>query len=173
MERKIVPVKATFLRDVIFAADDGLVTTFAVVAGSTGASLHPSVPIILGLANILADGFSLGTGIYLGIKSELEMDSKDKALIRIEGSPFLHGLVTFFSFAFFGFFPLLPFLLNLPHKFLISGIVVALLLFVVGLLKTIFTKKNSIKSAFEMLLIGGFSAFMAYMVGFLVDRFIV
>lgn len=164
--------KATLLRDVVFAADDGIVTTFAIVAGSTGADLHASVPIILGLANILADGFTMGTGIYLGIKSELEMDGKDKALVKIEGKPFPHGLVTFVSFAFFGFFPLLPFLFDLPHKFLISGVIVAVLLFAVGLLKTIFTRKNSVRSAFEMLLIGGFSAFVAYMVGFLANRYI-
>lgn len=172
MERKIIANKASLLRDIVFAADEGIVTTFSIVAGSTGAGLHANVPIILGLANIIADGFSMGTGIYLGIKSELEMDKKDKTLVKIEGNPFSHSLVSFLSFAFFGFLTLIPFLFNLPNKFVISGIIVGVLLFAIGLLKTIFTKRNSIKSAFEMLLIGGFSAFAAYMVGFLVDRLI-
>lgn len=59
-----------YLRDVVFGANDGIVTTFAVVSGVAGAALAPDVVIILGLANLLADGISMGAGAYLGEKSE-------------------------------------------------------------------------------------------------------
>ncbi len=59
-----------YLSDVIFAANDGIVTTFAIVAGVAGAGLAPTVVIILGVANLLADGASMGFGNYLGKKSE-------------------------------------------------------------------------------------------------------
>jgi VIT1/CCC1 family predicted Fe2+/Mn2+ transporter len=59
-----------YLRDVVFGANDGIVTTFAVVAGVAGAALAPVVVIILGVANLLADGISMGLGAYLGEKSE-------------------------------------------------------------------------------------------------------
>jgi len=59
-----------YLSDIVFAANDGIITTFAVVAGSAGAGLDPAVVIILGMANLLADGASMGLGNYLGKKSE-------------------------------------------------------------------------------------------------------
>lgn len=62
----------TYLGDAVFGANDGIVTTFAVVAGSTGAGLSSAVVIILGFANLLADGLSMGMGNFLGHKSEIE-----------------------------------------------------------------------------------------------------
>ena len=44
-----------YLRDMIYGASDGIITTFAVVSGVAGAGLANSVVIILGLANLLAD----------------------------------------------------------------------------------------------------------------------
>lgn len=59
-----------YLADFILGANDGLITTFAVVSGSVGARLPAAVVVILGLANLLADGLSMGLGNYLGQKSE-------------------------------------------------------------------------------------------------------
>lgn len=64
------PRLGIFLRDIVFGANDGIVTTFAVVAGASGAGLSASVVIILGFANLVADGLSMGLGEYLGSKSE-------------------------------------------------------------------------------------------------------
>lgn len=61
-----------FIQDVVYGGNDGIVTTFAVVAGTIGADLPHSVVIILGVANLIADGLSMGTGAYLGKKSELD-----------------------------------------------------------------------------------------------------
>lgn len=60
------------LRDVIYGAIDGSVTTFALVAGVAGAGLSPFIIIALGLANVLADGFSMAAGNYSGTKAELD-----------------------------------------------------------------------------------------------------
>lgn len=60
----------SYLRDFIYGAIDGAVTTFAVVAGSTGASLDDSVVIILGGANLIADGFSMAVSNFLGSRAE-------------------------------------------------------------------------------------------------------
>lgn len=56
--------------DFIYGANDGIITTFAVVSGVAGASLAPSIVIILGVANLLADGFSMAASNYLGKRSE-------------------------------------------------------------------------------------------------------
>ena len=59
-----------FIQDVVYGGNDGIVTTFAVVAGTMGADLPRYIVIILGLANLLADGISMATGAYLSLKSE-------------------------------------------------------------------------------------------------------
>ena len=58
------------LRDTVYGAIDGAVTTFAIVAGVAGAGLSPFVIVALGLANVLADGFSMAAGNYSGTKAE-------------------------------------------------------------------------------------------------------
>lgn len=58
------------LKAAVYGANDGIVTTFAVVAGVAGAGLSPSIILVLGLANMLADGLSMGIGDYLGERSE-------------------------------------------------------------------------------------------------------
>lgn len=70
-----------YLKDAVYAANDGIVTTFAVVAGVVGASLNPVVILILGFANLLADGFSMATGNYLGTSAEGEHYLKEKLRI--------------------------------------------------------------------------------------------
>ena len=85
--KRVVEQHAQFghhLKDIIFAANDGIVTTFAVVAGVVGAGLDPVVILIIGMANLLADGFSMATGNYLGTKSEQDLYLKEEALEREE-----------------------------------------------------------------------------------------
>jgi VIT1/CCC1 family predicted Fe2+/Mn2+ transporter len=60
----------SYLRDFIYGAVDGAVTTFAVVAGVAGADLDETVVIILGAANLLADGFSMAVSNFLGSRAE-------------------------------------------------------------------------------------------------------
>ena len=62
----------SYLRDVIYGAIDGTVTTFAVVAGVAGANLGANVVIILGVANLIADGFSMAVSNYLGSRAARE-----------------------------------------------------------------------------------------------------
>lgn len=63
----------SYLRDFIYGAVDGAVTTFAVVAGVAGAQLSMGVVIILGVANLIADGFSMAVSNYLGTRAENEL----------------------------------------------------------------------------------------------------
>ena len=61
------------LRDFVFGAMDGTVTTFAVVAGVAGAGLPSGIAIVLGTANLLADGFSMAAGNYLSTKTDRQV----------------------------------------------------------------------------------------------------
>lgn len=60
------------IHDIVYGGNDGIVTTFAVVAGTVGADLPHYVVIILGFANLFADGVSMATGAFLSIKSEMD-----------------------------------------------------------------------------------------------------
>lgn len=62
--------QGTYIGDFVYGANDGIITTFAVVAGATGAALSPGVVIILGLANLVADGISMGASNFLSKISE-------------------------------------------------------------------------------------------------------
>ncbi len=59
-----------YLGDSVYGSLDGIVTTFAIVAGSFGAGLGGGIIIVLGLANLIADGLSMSVGNYLSITSE-------------------------------------------------------------------------------------------------------
>lgn len=69
----------SYLRDFVYGAVDGAVTTFAIVAGVAGAKLSAGVIIVLGLANLLADGFSMAASNYLGTRSEIQLRDKARA----------------------------------------------------------------------------------------------
>ena len=66
-----------YLGEMVYGGLDGIITTFAVVSGVAGAHLGAPVILILGLANLLADGFSMATGAYLSTKSEQEYYRKE------------------------------------------------------------------------------------------------
>jgi vacuolar iron transporter family protein len=66
------PPEHGLLADAILGAMDGAVTTFAIVAGAIGGGFGGVVVIVLGFANLLADGFSMGVSNFLGTKSRTE-----------------------------------------------------------------------------------------------------
>ena len=68
----------SYVGDFVYGAIDGSVTTFAVVSGVAGAALSVNIVIILGLANLLADGFSMAVGNYLSSKSDKEYIQKER-----------------------------------------------------------------------------------------------
>jgi len=69
-----------YIGEFIYGGIDGSVTTFAVVAGAAGANLDSAVVIILGFANLFADGFAMSVGSYLSTKSEKQNYDKHKAI---------------------------------------------------------------------------------------------
>ncbi len=69
-----------YLGEFVYGGIDGCVTTFAVVAGSVGAGLDSAIILILGFANLLADGFAMSVGAYLSTKSEKDNYNKHKRI---------------------------------------------------------------------------------------------
>lgn len=83
------PTRESVAADAVLGGIDGCVTTFAVVAGVVGADLPPSVALVLGFANLIADGFSMAVSNYESIKTEGEyiQSVRDTELKHIEKIP--------------------------------------------------------------------------------------
>ena len=71
-ERLASGPRQSYLRDWVYGGIDGAVTTFAIVSGVVGAQLSPGVIVILGAANLIADGFSMAASNYLATRAEHE-----------------------------------------------------------------------------------------------------
>lgn len=220
--------KGQYIGDVVYGAIDGIVTTFAVVSGVAGASLSSGIVLILGFANLFADGLSMAMGNYLGIKSELEYKQRERyreewevenlpeeeqeeirQIYRRKGftgallenivqvitsdkkrwvntmmleelhilpeqkSPLKAGIFTFLAFVCAGFVPLLSYVLTYftpltsGRAYPIAVGLTFLTIFVVGSLRVYVTGKRWWTSGLEMLLLGGATAIVAYLIGYL------
>jgi len=155
-----------YLRDMVYGALDGVITTMAVLAGAEGASLSMRVGLILGMANLLGDGISMGASNYLGLRSELEQSGGS---VRAE-APWRHGLATVAAFLVVGSAPLLAFpvsaLAPLP-VFTLAALFAAAALIAAGMVRAAFVGKTAARSAAEMLSVGALAGGAAYLVGLL------
>ncbi len=220
--------RGQYIGDIVYGANDGIVTTFAVISGAAGASLSAQPIIILGLASLIADGISMGLSNYLAITSKLDFQKQERLreIFEIENfpekerdevreilakwkvpeskiddmvdiltankdswvdlmmreelgifedkveSPVRHGIITSISFFIAGSLPLLPYIFGIKvgSPFAFSLMTTAISLFVVGGARTIVTGSNWLKSAIQMLIVGGLAAFAAYLVGGIVKN---
>ncbi len=217
-----------YLGNMVYGGLDGIVTTFAVVSGVAGASLGAHVVLIMGLANLFADGFSMGIGAFLQSKSDqeyynrerereawevvnfpdgeraelqavyvsqgytqedagrlVEIQTKDPekwvdtmmvnelGLMPDEKKPLNAALATLAAFVAAGALPLLVYLVGLvtpippATAFAISLALSFVALFALGAAKTLVTGLKPIRSGFEMLVVGGLAAGVAYVIGLL------
>ena len=70
----------SYLRDFIYGAIDGAVTTFAVVSGVAGADLSSGIVLVLGFANLIADGFSMAASNFLGVRADEQSRERIRAI---------------------------------------------------------------------------------------------
>ncbi len=78
-----------YLGEFVYGGIDGCVTTFAVVAGAVGAGLDSAIIIVLGFANLFADGFAMSVGAYLSTKSTNDSfyKFKNQEFLKIKQNP--------------------------------------------------------------------------------------
>ena len=159
-----------YIRDVVYGANDGLITTFAVVAGVIGGGLPPRTMLIIGAANLVADGLSMGVGNYLSIRShESALAAQNRP--EEEARPARHGIATFLAFIAAGAVPLGPFAAGVAnHGFVISMVLTFVMLFTIGALRAVVTIDRWWVAGLEMLLLGVAVAIGAYGSGLIVAR---
>ena len=153
-----------YLRDMVYGALDGVITTMAILAGSQGASLSARIGLILGLANLIGDGISMGASNYLGLRSEIEQAGGSLAA----EAPWRHGLATVAAFIVVGSAPLLAYAvapLVGVEIFPVAVVFSVITLLGAGLVRAAFVGKTTWRSAIEMLAVGGLAGGAAYLVG--------
>jgi VIT1/CCC1 family predicted Fe2+/Mn2+ transporter len=157
------------VRELIYGANDGIITTFAVVAGVAGGGLSLRVVLIIGAANLFADGLSMAVGNYLSISSH-ESVLETQNLPEEEAFPFRHASATFLAFVMAGAVPLTPYMIPiLPINRFASSIALTLLaMFVVGASRALIANVRWWKAGLEMLGLGAIVAALAYGSGALV-----
>jgi VIT1/CCC1 family predicted Fe2+/Mn2+ transporter len=160
---------ARYVPQFVYGAFDGIVTTFAVVAAGAGAGLDARIIVILGLANLIADGFSMGASAYLSQRTES---------VPHEKHPMKVGIATFSAFVVVGFLPVFPYLVGLlvpgtaeDQLFVVACVVAALAFILVGYGKAYKAgKRAAFISIAETLVLGIVAAALAYLLGDVLAR---
>uniref|UniRef100_UPI003F69378C VIT1/CCC1 transporter family protein n=1 Tax=Streptococcus pluranimalium TaxID=82348 RepID=UPI003F69378C len=152
-----------YAKSITYGGLDGIITTFAVVAGAIGGKLDVTAIIILGFSNLLADGFSMAAGDYLSSTTEDGTNSKQALK---------NALMTFLSFNLFGLVPLLTYLLLLKIAtftdqitLILASILVSLALIALGWVKATITGQSKKVEILRTLLVGIIAAAVAYGIG--------
>jgi vacuolar iron transporter family protein len=159
-----------FLPEIVYGGIDGLVTTFAVVAGSLGANVSLRVALILGICNLLADGLSMATGAYLSHKTK--NNEQVKKALEVGG-------VTYLAFLMFGIVPLLGIILAIFTNLGLSlGVIISFVLTLVGFvvlgyIRAFVEKSTIIRSIAITLIIGTTVAILAYVVGDILSKYLI
>ena len=154
-----------YIGDLIYGTNDGILTSYAIVAGVSGGALSSTAVLIVGVANLFADGLSMGVGNFLSIRAR-ESARERQNLPEEEANPARHGLATFLAFAVAGAIPLLPYIVpNLEFQFLLSSVLALVAQFAVGALRSLVTASRWWVSGLEMLGLGVMVAVVAYATG--------
>lgn len=163
------PTARHYIRDLVYGAHDGVITTFAVVAGAAGGQLSPAAVLVIGAANLAADGLSMGVGNVLAIRANESARLADN-LPEEEALPWRHGIATFAAFVGAGVIPLFPYIAGVQGSsaFPLSGAATLGVLFGVGAARGAATGEAWWHTGAEMLGLGLLVASAAYGSGALV-----
>jgi VIT1/CCC1 family predicted Fe2+/Mn2+ transporter len=164
------PVGATatarhYIRDLVYGANDGLITTFAVVSGVAGGSLTTLAVVVVGAANLVADGISMGAGNLLAIRAD-ERAREAADLPEQEAFPWKHALATLLAFVVAGAIPLVPYvMLDVHERLFWSSALTFAALFLLGAARALVTVDRWWRSGLETLGLGLLVAAAAYGAG--------
>lgn len=152
-----------YLPDLVYGANDGIVTTFAIVSGVIGADLSDRAILALGFASLLADGFSMGTSNYLAERSNRQGGDERAA----PGTAARRGSATFCAFVGAGAVALVAYVLPVPDRWRFPSAIAlsAVTLFTVGSVRAAFSDRPWWRAGTEMLVIGAVAAAVAYGMG--------
>lgn len=154
-----------FLRNFIFGAEDGLVSTVGLLSGVSFAGLDRKEIIISGIILILVEALSMGAGVYISEDSSNDMAEKDQRDDQLGDS-----FIMFFSYALIGLLPLLSyiFVTDTRQAFYYSIATTIIALISLGIFRSVYTKKPMLSSVIKTTTIGTLVVLIAVSVGSLV-----
>jgi VIT1/CCC1 family predicted Fe2+/Mn2+ transporter len=158
-----------YIRELIYGANDGLITTFAVVAGVSGGGLPQHVVLIVGAANLFADGLSMAAGNYLAIRShESVLEAQHRP--EEEAFPRRHAMATLLAFVTAGTIPLFPYMIpgDPAVRFQLSIAFTLAALFLIGASRSLIGRVTWWLGGVEMLTLGAVVAAVAFASGSIV-----
>lgn len=151
-----------YLRSTVFGFQDALVSTTGVIVGVATGTSDKHIVLLAGIVTITVEALSMGVGQYLSEKSVHELDTTGKHTDNL----FIGGGLMFLSYFLGGLVPLTPIILfQLPLASNLSIIFSLLGLFILGYLKGRLVKVKRLRSALEMLLLGGATTAIGIIVG--------
>jgi len=162
-----------YISEVVYGSMDGTITTFAIISAVAGANLSPIVVVILGLSNVLADGFSMSSSDYLAIKSKRSVTNSHDTK-----SAFSSAVVTYFSFIIIGLIPVVPYILYYifpivrGSEYTLSMLATAFAFVIIGLMRAEIAGSSIFKTLLETFIIGFLAALIAYYAGFFVSSLV-
>lgn len=154
-------VQKEYLQSAMFGFNDALVSTTGVIVGVSTGTSNKEVVVLAGVVTILVEALSMGSGQYLSSKSAHQLDKNSGIKV-----PITSGVIMFVAYFMAGLVPLLPILL-FPIEYSREVSIVAALvgLFILGYLKGKVVKVSPIKSALEIVIIGGLATAIGIIVG--------
>lgn len=153
-----------FLRNFVFGAEDGLVSTVGLLSGVSFAGMASREIILSGVILIMVEAISMAAGVYISEDSEKELDPSEKENVISD------SIVMFFSYALIGLIPLLPYIaIDSTHTAFYWSVASSLAaLFCVGLFKGFFVHSHPLKGALKITAIGAVVIAVAVFVGTLI-----
>lgn len=155
-----------YVRDLVYGASDGIITTFAVVGGVAGGALPSMAVLVVGLANLAADGVSMGVGNFQAIRAH-ERAREVENLPEEEAYPWKHGLATLGAFIAAGAIPLLPYAFpgTSSARLTVSTGLTLAAMFALGVVRAGITREPWWRSSLETVGLGAVVAATAYAAG--------
>lgn len=151
-----------YFRSVMFGLQDGLVSTTGVVVGISAGIPDRAIIILASFVAVSVEASSMAAGQYSSEKAVHQMDKSGKHT----DSLIMGSLLMFFSYLGAGLIPISPFLIYSPDTARVISISVALTgLFVIGYFKGKIVEHRALRSAVEMLIIGGLATVIGLVVG--------
>lgn len=156
-------IQDEYLRSFLFGFEDALVSTTGMAIGISIGTTNLKFILLAVFVTIAVEAVSMGAGEFLSDEAVHELDKT-----KTRDNTVVSATVMFSSYILGGLIPVLP-LIFLPHMEGIIGSIIAAFsgLFVLGFIKGRIVKVDKIKSAMQMLFIGGIAALIGIAVGFI------
>lgn len=159
--RHLKKIQPDYIHSAFFGVEDSLISTTGALAGIAIGSGNRSVILLTALVIIAVESTSMGASEFVSEETEEEIEK-----LKLPANPKISGLLIFFSYVVAGLVPLAPYLFLTPAQAIPISVALALVgLTILGVVKGKLTKLNPLKSALEVLVIGGVATSIGIVVG--------